>query len=58
MQEALKILRHKNLGFIIVRNNKKITTGIFTDGDLKRKIKKNEKFQNLLVKKVEVFQLK
>ena len=52
MQDALKILRHKNLGFIIVRNSKKITTGILTDGDLKRKIKKNQKLHNLLVKKV------
>ena len=52
MQYALKILRHKNLGFIIARNSKKITTGILTDGDLKRKIKKNQKLHNLLVKKV------
>ena len=52
MQEALKILRQKNLGFIIARNSKKITTGILTDGDLKRKIKKNQKLHNLLVKKV------
>jgi arabinose-5-phosphate isomerase len=52
MQDALKILRLKNLGFIIARNNKKITTGILTDGDLKRKIKKNQKLHNLPVKKV------
>ena len=52
MQDALKILRHKNLGFIIVRNSKKITTGILTDGDLKRKIKKNQKLHNLLVKNI------
>ena len=52
MQDALKILRHKNLGFIIARNNNKITTGILTDGDLKRKIKKNQKLHNLIVKKI------
>ena len=52
MQEALKILRRKNLGIIIARNNKKITTGIFTDGDLKRKIQKKQNLQNLSLKKV------
>ena len=51
MQDALNVLRDKNLGFVIVRNSKKITTGILTDGDLKRKIKKNHKLHNLLVKK-------
>ena len=52
MQEALKILRRKNLGIIIARNNKKITTGILTDGDLKRKIQKKQNLQNLALKKV------
>ena len=52
MKYALKILRRKNLGLIIVRNHKKNTVGILTDGDLKRKIQKNQNLQNLTVKKV------
>ena len=52
MKEALKILKKKNLGVIIARNSKKRTTGIITDGDLKRKIQKNLNLQNLTVKKV------
>jgi len=52
MKEALKILKQKNLGVIIARNSMKKTTGIITDGDLKRKIQKNENLQNLTVRKV------
>ena len=52
MENALKVLRQKNLGIIISRNKKKITTGVFTDGDLKRKIQKNHNLHNLTLKKV------
>ena len=52
MKEALNIIKQKNLGIIIARNSKKKTTGIITDGDLKRKIQKNVYLQNLTVKKV------
>ena len=52
MKEALNILKQKNLGIIIARNSKKKTTGIITDGDLKRKIQKNVFLQNLTVKRV------
>ncbi len=52
MKDALKILRNKNLGVIIALNSKKNTTGIFTDGDLKRKIQKNQNLQSLLLKKI------
>ena len=44
MENALKILIKKGLGVLIVKNNKNITTGILTDGDLKRL---NRKFKNL-----------
>ena len=36
MKRALKIISTKGLGVLIVRNKKKFTTGILTDGDLKR----------------------
>ena len=58
MQEALKVLRQKNLGIIIARNKRKFTTGVFTDGDLKRKIQKNHNLNKLPLKKVMTKNLK
>jgi len=52
MQNALKILKQKNLGVIIVRNSKNNTTGVLSDGDIKRIIQKNQNIQNIPVKKV------
>ena len=50
MKNALKILTNKSLGFLIVKNNKNITTGILTDGDLKRLNQKFENFKSLKIK--------
>ena len=51
MKEALKILNSKKLGFIIAINNKGLTTGIFTDGDLKRLMQtKDTRINNLKLK--------
>jgi arabinose-5-phosphate isomerase len=51
MKNALKILNSKKLGFIIAINKKGLTTGVFTDGDLKRLMqKKNLKINNLKLK--------
>ncbi len=36
MDKALKILSDKKLGVLIVRNQRKITTGIITDGQIRR----------------------
>ena len=36
MKEALKILSDKKLGILIVRNQKKLTQGIITDGQIRR----------------------
>jgi len=44
MEKALKIISNKGLGVLIVKNSKNITTGILTDGDLKRV---NQKFENI-----------
>jgi len=50
MKKALRILNLKKLGFIVIINNQKVTKGIFTDGDLKRLIQKNKKYNNLKIK--------
>lgn len=50
MKKALKILNSKKLGFIIAINKKGLTTGIFTDGDLKRLMQKKLKINNLRLK--------
>lgn len=50
MKEALTVLNSKQLGFIIAVNNKGLTTGIFTDGDLKRLMQKKRNIKNLRLK--------
>ncbi len=52
MKIALKTISKKGLGTLIIRNSKNITTGILTDGDLKRLSQKKEKFHFLKIKKV------
>ena len=47
---ALKLINSKKLGVAIVRNKKKETIGIFTDGDIKRSIQNKENFKNLRIK--------
>ena len=49
---ALKIINTKKLGVAIVRNKKKETIGIFTDGDIKRSIQKNNNLKNLKIKSI------
>ena len=41
IKNGLKIINLKKLGVLIARNKKLNTTGIFTDGDIKRTIQKN-----------------
>jgi len=41
IKNGLKIINAKKLGILIARNNKMKTTGVFTDGDIKRVIQKN-----------------
>ena len=52
MSEALKILSKKNLGILIVINKKKITTGIITDGQIRRYSQKNLDLQSITVDKI------
>ena len=49
MKKALKILSDKKLGILIVQNKRKQTTGIITDGQIRRV---NQKNPNLLTTKV------
>ena len=50
MKNALKILSNKKLGVLIVQNNKRKTTGIITDGQIRRF---NQKNRNLLTTRVD-----
>ena len=52
MIKALKIMTEKKLGTLIVRNKKKYTTGIITDGQIRRLNSKNINFNLLKVKDV------
>ncbi len=52
MKNALQTLIKKGLGVLIVKNKKNITTGILTDGDLKRLNRKYENLHNLKIKSV------
>ena len=51
MKKALKILNFKKLGFLVVINSENLTTGIFTDGDLKRLMQKKREINNFKIKK-------
>jgi len=52
MEKALKIISNKKLGILVIQNNKKITTGIITDGQIRRLNEINANLQDLMVKKV------
>ena len=52
MKEALKVISKKKLGVVIACNKKKNTSGIITDGNIRKLRQKNIDFQNTLVKDV------
>ena len=52
MKKAFQIISSKKLGILIVQNNKKNTTGIITDGQIRRCNETNNNLQDLSVKKV------
>ena len=51
MKDALSVITKKGLGVLLIKK-KNITTGILTDGDLKRLNRKFENFQKLKIKTV------
>ena len=52
MNKALKVLSEKRLGILLIRNKKKNTIGIITDGQIRRFSQKKENFQSLKVNKI------
>ena len=52
MKLALKIITIKKLGTLIARNKVGKTTGIITDGQIRRMSQKNDNLHNLKVKKI------
>ena len=51
MERALKIISNKGLGVLFIKKNN-VTTGILTDGDIKRISQKESNFQKLKIKSV------
>jgi arabinose-5-phosphate isomerase len=52
LEKALEILNSKKLGFIVIIDRKNHTKGVFTDGDLKRLVRKKKEIYNLKIKSV------
>ena len=52
IEKALKVFNKKNLGVLIAKNKRGNTTGIISDGDLKRISYKSNNIKSLIVKKV------
>ena len=52
MKKALQITSNKKRGTLIVQNSKKLTTGIITDGQIRRLNEVTNNLQDLTVKKV------
>ena len=52
LKDALKVLSSKKLGFLLVRDKKKLTRGLISDGDLRRFSQKNQSLHNIAVKEI------
>jgi len=52
LKKALKIIDTKKLGLAVVKNKKNETIGIFTDGDLKRKIEINKDISSIKIEEI------
>ena len=52
MRKAFKLITKKKLGVLIAINKNKITTGIITDGQIRRSSQKNNTLVELAVKKI------
>ena len=50
IKNAIKVINKKKLGFLVIINSDGITRGVFTDGDLKRLMKKRNNIENLKIK--------
>ena len=53
LKDALKVLSSKKLGFLLVRDKKRLTTlGIISDGDIRRFSQKNQNLHSISVKDI------
>ncbi len=53
LKDALKVLSSKKLGFLLVRDKKKLTTiGLISDGDIRRYSQKNQNLHSITVKEI------
>ena len=52
MKEALKVITQKKLGTLVVKNNRGVTTGIITDGTIRRANESNKNLQKLSVREI------
>jgi len=51
VRECLKTLNHKKLGFIVIIDKNSFIKGVFTDGDLKRIMRKKKSIDGIKIKK-------
>ena len=52
IKDALKVLSAKKLGFLLVRDKKRFTKGLLTDGDLRRFSQKNQNLHSVSIKRI------
>ena len=52
LEKGIKIINQKKMGVVITKNNKNFTTGIVTDGDIKRLIEKHKNFKSVKLKNI------
>ena len=52
LNKGLKIINLKKLGTVVIRNKKNNTTGIITDGDIKRLIQKYDNIKEIKLKNI------
>jgi arabinose-5-phosphate isomerase len=52
IEDSLKILSKKKLGFIVITNKERVIKGIFTDGDLKRSLENKKIYKNMMIKSI------
>ena len=52
LKDALKVLSSKKLGFLLVKDKKGLTSGLISDGDLRRFSQKNQSPHNISVKEI------
>ncbi len=52
IETAIQVINLKKLGTVIIRNNKHLTTGILTDGDIKRLVHKYSDIKKIKIKNI------